>query len=329
MGPEDLAQVLRQLPKQEVNANVLVGLETPDDAGVYKISDDLALIQSLDFFTPIVDDPYMFGQIAAANSLSDIYAMGGVPMTVMNIVGYPIDKLGPEMLTEILRGSADKVKESGAALIGGHSIDNKEPIIGLSVTGSAHPNKILTNIGAKPGDKLILTKPIGVGIQTKGIKDAVVTKEQINRVTEVMAQLNKYAAEAMKDYTVSAVTDVTGFGLLGHALEMIDETDVGIEIDFSQVPVLEGTRDLLIKNGAAKGSRDNLKWVSEKVHFHHRLDSHDQLILADAVTSGGLLVAINGKIAEELVRKMDNVGVKDAKIIGEFTDKYPGQINVI
>lgn len=320
---------MRQLPKIEANANVLVGLETPDDAGVYKLSEDLALIQSLDFFTPIVDDPYMYGQIAAANALSDIYAMGGEPLTVMNILGYPIDKLGPEMLAEILRGSADKVKEAGAILIGGHSIDNKEPIVGLSVTGRAHPNHIWTNVGAKPGNKLILTKPIGVGILTKGIKDAVVTDEQITQVTETMAQLNKYAAEAIFDFPISAATDVTGFGLLGHALEMIEGTNVGIHIDSREVPILEGTKELLIKNGAAKGSRDNLKWVSNKVAFSERLDSNDQLILADAVTSGGLLIAINSDLAEVALQRIHENGVINAKIIGEFTEETPGKIKVI
>ncbi|OEF99602.1 selenide, water dikinase SelD [Vulcanibacillus modesticaldus] len=320
---------MRQLPKHETNPDVLVGLETPDDAGVYKVSDDLALIQTLDFFTPIVDDPYMYGQIAAANSLSDIYAMGGQPLTCMNIVGYPINKLGPEMLAEILRGSADKVKESGASLIGGHSIDNVEPIIGLSVTGKAHPGEIWTNVGAKPGDKLIITKPIGVGIQTKGIKDAVLDKVKIKRVTEVMSQLNKYAAEVMKGYPISAVTDVTGFGLLGHALEMITKTNVGLVIDSSTVPILEGTKELAIKNVVPAGSKDNLRWVSKHTTFAERLDYHDQLILADAVTSGGLLVAVKGDMAETLLEEMHDNGVIDAKIIGEFTDKHPEKIIVI
>ena len=329
MGPEDLAQVLRQLPQQGTDANVLVGLETPDDAGVYKLSEDLALIQSLDFFTPIVDDPYMYGQIAATNSLSDIYAMGGTPMTVMNIVGYPVDKLGPEMLAEILRGSADKVKESGAVLIGGHSIDNKEPIIGLSVTGSAHPNKIWKNNTAKANDVLILTKPIGVGIQTKGIKDAVATKEQIDRVTKVMAQLNKYAADSLKNYNPSAVTDVTGFGLLGHALEMIDKTNLGLVIDSTKVPILEGTKELLIKNGTAKGSKDNLKWVSNRVNFNNRLDNHDRLILADAVTSGGLLIAIEENEAEDLLKEINSAGIEDASIIGYFRSEHRGKINIL
>ena len=321
--------MLRQLPKQDPNDSVLVGLETPDDAGVYKISDDLALIQTLDFFTPIVDDPYMYGQIAAANSLSDVYAMGGVPVTAMNIVGYPIKKLGAEMLAEIMRGSADKIKESGAILIGGHSIDNVEPIFGLSVTGNAHPNQIWTNTGAKPGDKIIITKPIGVGIQTKGIKDGVLDEEKINRVTEVMAFLNKYAAEAMKGYPISAVTDVTGFGLLGHSLEMITKTEVGLIIDSSKVPILEGTKPLAIEDVVPAGSKENLAWVQKHTTFADHLDYHDQLILADSVTSGGLLVAVNGNAAEDLIQKMHSLGVKEAVIIGEVTDKHPNKIHVI
>lgn len=328
IGPDDLAQVLRLLPQQESNPKVLVGLETPDDAGVYKLSDDLALIQTLDFFTPIVDDPYMYGQIAAANSLSDVYAMGGKPLTAMNIVGYPINKLGAEMLAEILKGSADKVKESGAVLIGGHSIDNVEPIIGLSVTGHTHPNQVWTNIGAKAGDRLIITKPIGVGIQTKGIKDAVLDDEKIKRVTEVMAHLNKYAAEAMTGYSISAVTDVTGFGLLGHSLEMIEKTDVGLIIGSAQVPILEGTKELAINKVVPAGSKDNLKWVSNRVVFEEQLDYHDQLILADSVSSGGLLVAVKGEEAKSLLQDMHKQGVKDARIIGEFTDIHPGKINV-
>ncbi len=319
---------MRHLPQQEKNENVLVGLDTPDDAGVYKLSNDLALIQSLDFFTPIVDDPYMFGQIAAANSLSDIYAMGGTPLTVMNIVGYPIDTLAADILAEILRGSADKVKESGAVLVGGHSIDNKEPIIGLSVTGQAHPDKIWTNIGAKPGDKLILTKPIGIGIQTNGIKGNVLTKDQLDRVTNVMAELNKYASEAIKGFPVSAVTDVTGFGLLGHALEMMNETDIGLTLTFADVPILEGTKHLAKTNGAAKGSKDNLKFVTPQVMFDQHIDDFDRLILADAVTSGGLLIAIRGEAAEEALQNLHAAGVKYAKIIGVFTDNHPGKILV-
>ncbi len=247
----------------------------------------------------------------------------------MNIVGYPISKLGPEMLAEILKGSADKIKESGAILIGGHSTDNVEPLIGLSVSGIAHPEQIWTNHGASPGDKLILTKPIGVGIQTKAIKDGILDPEHIERVTEVMAFLNKYAAEAMKGYPISAVTDVTGFGLLGHSLEMVQNTNVGLEIDSSKVEILDGTKEFAINKHVPAGSRYNLRWVSKHVIFADYLDEYDRLMLADAVTSGGLLVAVKREAAEDLLQKMHDLGVKDARIIGEVTDKHPGKIQVL
>lgn len=328
IGPKDLAQVLCQLPTNNTSSDVIVGLETPDDAGVYQISEDYALIQTLDFFTPIVDDPYMYGQIAASNALSDVYAMGGQPLTCMNIVGFPINKLEPKLLTEILKGSADKIKEAGATLIGGHSIDNIEPIIGLSVTGKAHPKKIWTNVGAKFGDVLILTKPIGIGIQTKAIKDGVLDSKRIQRVTEVMAELNKYAADIMMDYPISAATDVTGFGLLGHALEMVTKTDVGLLIHSKDVPVLEGTKDIAKNNKFPAGSNSNLEWTSKNTNFLSNLDFHDKLILADAVTSGGLLFAVNREHAESLIHKLHDNNVQDARIIGEFINEHPGKITV-
>lgn len=318
-----------QLPQNNINDNVIVGLETPDDAGVYQISEDSALIQTLDFFTPIVDDPYMYGQIAAANSLSDVYAMGGQPLTCMNIVGFPINKLDSKMLAEILKGSADKVKEAGAVLIGGHSIDNIEPIIGLSVTGKVHPKKVWTNTGAKAGDTLILTKPIGIGIQTKAIKDGILDTDKIDYVTKVMAQLNKYATEIMVNYPISAATDVTGFGLIGHALEMITKSDVGISIDSKKVPILEGTKEIAINNKFPAGSNSNLEWFSNNTIFPEDLDFHDKLILADAVTSGGLLFAINSNYADEIIQKLHANDVLDARIIGEFTNEHPGKISVI
>ncbi len=234
-----MAQVLRLLPKQEPVPELLVGHETSDDAGVFQLTDSIALIQTLDYFTPIVDDPYKFGQIAAANALSDVYAMGGVPKTVLNIVGYPVKKLGPEILSEILRGAADKVKESGAVTVGGHSIDDQEPKFGLSVTGIVHPDHIWKNIGAKPGNVLVLTKPIGVGILTTGIKRGAVTAEQEQIVTETMAYLNKIAAESLAGLNPFAVTDVTGFGLLGHGSEMARGSNVSFEITLSKIP---GTR---------------------------------------------------------------------------------------
>lgn len=262
-----MAQVLRLLPKQEPVPELLVGHETSDDAGVYQLTDSIALIQTVDYFTPIVDDPYMFGQIAAANALSDVYAMGGEPKTVLNIVGYPIKKLGSEILAQILNGAADKVKEAGAITVGGHSIDDQEPKFGLSVTGIVHPQKVWKNVGAKPGDVLVLTKPIGVGILTTGIKRGVVTEKQEKIVTETMAMLNKTAAELLKKYQPNAVTDVTGFGLLGHGSEMARGSGVSFEIYPSQVPVLDGTVELA-KNGVVPGgSKSNLKWLEDEIDF--------------------------------------------------------------
>lgn len=311
---------MRLLPKQDPVPELLVGNETSDDAGVYQLTDTIALIQTVDYFTPIVDDPYMFGQIAAANSLSDVYAMGGEPKTVLNIVGYPIKKLGANMLADILRGAADKVKEAGALTVGGHSIDDQEPKFGLSVTGIVHPEKVWKNVGAKPGDILILTKPIGVGILTTGIKRNAVTPEQEQAVTETMAMLNKTAAEELFPFTPSAVTDVTGFGLLGHGSEMARGSDVSFEISFNQVPILEGAIELA-KNGVVPGgSKSNHKWISDDVVYEDILPE-EQLVLCDAVTSGGLLVSINEKDAKLYVDSLHSRGLADASIIGRVTEK--------
>lgn len=311
---------MRQLPKQDPVPELLVGNETSDDAGVFQLTDSIALIQTLDYFTPIVDDPYMFGQIAAANALSDVYAMGGQPKTVMNIVGYPIKKLGPEMLTEILRGAADKVKESGALTVGGHSIDDQEPKFGLSVTGIVHPDKIWKNIGAKPGDVLVLTKPIGVGILTTGIKRNAVTKEQEQAVTETMAMLNKIAAEVLVKFHPNAVTDVTGFGLLGHGSEMARGSGVSFEISLSQVPILEGAMELA-KNGVVPGgSKSNHKWLQNDV-VYEEINTDEQLVLCDAITSGGLLISLNEIEAEMYIEKLHSNGLSAASIIGRVTEE--------
>lgn len=249
IGPADLAEVMRSLPKQAANPNLLVGLDTSDDAGVYQLTDELALVQTLDFFTPIVDDPYDFGQVAAANALSDIYAMGGKPLTALNIVAFPISVLDKEVLADILRGAGDKLKEAGATLVGGHSIDDKEPKFGLAVTGLVHPDKVRANSGAVPGDRLILTKPIGVGISTTAIKNNFLTEEEITRVTKVMTTLNKTAAEIMEPFAVHACTDVTGFGLLGHASEMAKGSNAGIQIYQKQVPLLNEQNYFLFHQG--------------------------------------------------------------------------------
>ncbi|GHH99116.1 selenide, water dikinase [Neobacillus kokaensis] len=311
---------MRLLPKQDPVPELLVGNETSDDAGVYQLTDSIALIQTVDYFTPIVDDPYMFGQIAAANSLSDVYAMGGEPKTVLNIVGFPIKKLGANILAEILRGAADKVKEAGAITVGGHSIDDQEPKFGLSVTGIVHPDKVWKNVGAKSGDVLVLTKPIGVGILTTGIKRSMVSPEQEQLVTATMAMLNKIAAETLTAFKPHSVTDVTGFGLLGHGSEMARGSNVSFEISLSQVPILEGAVELA-KNGVVPGgSKSNHKWLQDDVIYDDILPE-EQLVLCDAITSGGLLISISVEEAEQYVRELRSNGLTDASIVGRVIDK--------
>ncbi|SEB80215.1 selenide, water dikinase SelD [Paenibacillus sp. GP183] len=328
IGPADLRQVIANLPLAEPNPNLLVGLDTSDDAGVYKLNDDLAIVQTVDFFTPIVDDPYSFGQIAAANALSDIYAMGGKPLTVLNIVAFPIQKLDKQVLSDILRGAGDKVKEAGATLVGGHSIDDNEPKFGLAVTGLIHPEKVRTNAGAKPGDKLILTKPIGVGILTTSIKKDQLNEEEVARVTQVMSTLNKTAAEIMEPYEVHACTDITGFGLMGHASEMAKGSGAGINIVKDMVPVLPRVRKLAEEGFVPGGTKNNFAYLQDSIIFPETMDQIDQWILCDAVTSGGLLISVSPEQAEDLHNKLIQAGV-EASLIGEVTSDHAGQIVVI
>lgn len=328
IGPGELSQVLSTLPSAVPNPNLLVGLDTSDDAGVYKLNDELALVQTVDFFTPIVDDPYSFGQVAAANAISDIYAMGGKPLTALNIVAFPIRTLDKQVLAEILRGAGDKMKEANVTLVGGHSIDDNEPKFGLAVTGLVHPDKVRTNAGARPGDKLILTKPIGVGILTTAIKKDKLTEAEVERVTQVMATLNKTAAEQMEPFNVHACTDVTGFGLMGHTLEMAKGSDVGVVIRASDVPVLPRARELAEEGFVPGGTKNNFAHVQSSIIFSESLDQIGQWILCDAVTSGGLLIAVAGEEAEELLGNLREAGV-EASIIGETTADHPGRIVVV
>lgn len=317
-----------QLPKRADNPNVLVGLGTSDDAGVYKLTDDLAIIQTVDFFTPIVDDPYMFGQIAAANSLSDVYAMGGTPITVMNIVGFPIKELGPDVLAQILCGASDKVHEANANLVGGHSIDDPEPKFGLSVTGVVHPNKIWKNIGAKPGDALVITKPIGVGIQTTAIKKNKLTEQQINKVTETMATLNDKASKLLQQFKPNSVTDITGFGLLGHAFEMASGSNVSFKIQLSKVPILDGTIPLAKEDIVPGGSKANHRWLLDNVYYQPTIEEHEQWILCDAITSGGLLVSLPNEEATTYLNELHKLGIDEARIIGFVEEKQEKSIYV-
>lgn len=328
IGPADLKEVISSLPAAERHPDLLVGIETSDDAGVFRLNDEMAMVQTVDFFTPIVDDPYSFGQIAAANAISDIYAMGGKPLTVLNIVAFPISTLDKRILADILRGAADKVKEAGATLVGGHSIDDKEPKFGLAVTGIVHPDKVKTNAGAKPGDKLILTKPIGVGIMTTSIKKDQLSDEEITRVTEVMATLNKTSAEIMNKYETHACTDVTGFGLIGHALEMAKGSGAGIIIHNDAVPKLPRVRELADNGFVPGGTKNNYKHVENDVAFPIAMDQTDRWILCDAVTSGGLLIASASDHADRLLEELKAAGV-EASMIGEVTSENPGRITVL
>jgi len=327
IGPEVLASVLSQLPKNEYNNNLLIGLDTSDDAAVYKLNDETALIQTLDFFTPMIDDPYIFGQIAAANSLSDVYAMGGNPIVAMNIVCFPschdMDVLG-----EILKGGFDKVKESGALLVGGHTVDDKEPKYGLSVSGVVNPEKVLSNSNAKVGDKLILTKPIGVGILNTAMKENLISKDISNKVIEVMVHLNKYAAKSFDNIKVNSVTDITGFGLLGHALEMAKASNVSIEINSNDVPILDGAIDMAKMGIIPAGMYRNKEYISKDVDIIN-IDTSIEDILYDPQTSGGLLVSVKEELAEDLIEDMKLNGSIEAKIIGSVKNKDKKYITVI
>ncbi len=270
----------------------------------------------------------MFGQIGAANALSDVYAMGGKPLTVMNIVGFPINTLDKSILADILAGASDKVVESGAVLVGGHSIDDDEPKFGLSVTGTVHPDHIRANVGAQPGDRIILTKPIGVGILTTALKNGLLDDDTIEEVMDVMATLNKYASEAMDGYTINACTDVTGFGLLGHTREIAEGSNVGITVNHKDVPVISKTRELAEQDIIPGGTKKNHKWLSDCIEYGDHISKVDQYILCDAVTSGGLLISIPESEADLLQQKLKDNNVFSA-IIGEVTSEKPGKITVI
>lgn len=286
------------LPKFESD-RLLVGLDTSDDAAVYKLNEETALIQTLDFFTPIVDDPYQFGQIAAANALSDVYAMGGVPLIALNIVAFP-NCLPIEVLGEILRGGADKVKEAGALLVGGHSIEDNEPKYGLSVTGTVHPEKVLANSTAKPGDVLILTKPVGLGILNTCIKEELLDQYLVEEAIRVMANLNKVAAELMIETGANACTDITGFGLIGHALEMAEGSKVSIELDSHIVPVMEGALENARMGLVPAGTYKNRDYAGKRVRIDPTISEAMIDVLFDPQTSGGLLISLEPERAQIL-----------------------------
>lgn len=308
-----------RLPKFQ-DDNLIVGIETSDDAAIYKVTDDIAMIQTVDFFTPIVDDPYMFGQIAAANSLSDVYAMGGEPKVALNIVGFP-NCLDPAILGDILAGGADKVKEAGAVLVGGHSVQDDEPKYGLCVSGFVHPDKIFKNYGSKPGDILILTKQIGSGVVNTAIKAQMASEAAIKEAVTVMSSLNKKAKEVVENYPVTACTDITGFGLLGHCAEMASASEVTFELKVEEIAYIQDAIDYakmgLVPGGAYKNRQHSGKMVDTSRVAEHYVD-----LLYDPQTSGGLLISVAPENVEQLMEDFTNKNM-DTKvsIIGKVVEK--------
>lgn len=318
IGPDILAQVLCHLPKN-YDENLIVGLDTSDDAAVYKINENLALIQTLDFFTPVVDDPYVFGQIAAANSLSDVYAMGGEPKLAMNIVCFP-NCLDPSVLVEILKGGYDKVKEAGAILVGGHTVEDDEPKYGLSVAGFVHPDKVLTNSNAKPGDVLVITKPLGLGIINTAIKGGIADKTSYDEAVKVMSTLNKFGKEALEKVKVNSVTDITGFGLLGHALEMAESSEVTIKIYYKEIPLISNTLEYARMGLVPQGAYNNRGYIGDNVKFNNQIPEEMEDVLFDPQTSGGLLISVPKKEVDQLFKALANNPISYS-IIGEVVKK--------
>ncbi len=306
---------------------LLVGLETSDDAAVYKISDELAMIQTLDFFTPVVDDPFTFGQIAATNSLSDVYAMGGEPKLAMNIVCFP-NCLSPDILAEILKGGADKVKEAGAVIVGGHTVEDDEPKYGLSVSGFVHPDKILTNSNAKVGDVLIITKPLGLGIINTAIKGEMADKESYDIAVKLMTTLNKYAKEAIdKVKGVSSLTDITGFGLIGHGVEMAKGSGVTIKIDHKKIPIIPKALEYANMGLIPAGAYANRQYTADDVFIDDIVPKNIEDVLFDPQTSGGLFISVKKSHAEKLLEALKDTPT-ESSIIGYVVEQEDKSIIV-
>jgi selenide,water dikinase len=310
-------QVLRQLPRTN-DANVLVGFATADDAGVYRLNRDRALVQTVDFFTPIVNDPFLYGQIAATNALSDVYAMGGRPLTALNLMGVPADVVPPEVIAAILRGGLAKAKEAGCAILGGHTIRSPEPFYGLSVTGIVSPKRILTNRKAKPGDLLVLTKPLGTGIATTGIKRGLTSAALAKKTIALMCRLNVVGADLAERWLVRAAVDVTGFGLLGHLASMCRASGVGAEIESAAVPAISAEiLTLIAKNCVPGGTRQNLETANEIVEWNGTPEPV-RILLADAQTSGGLLLCVSQKRWSAVQKILKENRTACAAIVGKI-----------
>lgn len=321
--PESLAKVLEhiEVKEEERDPNLIVGFDKSDDAGVYKLSEDLALVQTVDFFTPVANDPYTFGQIAAANAISDVYAMGGKPLTALNLASFSAN-IGPDILAEILKGGADKIREAGATIAGGHTITDEEIKYGVSVTGLVDPKKVVTNSGAKPGDLLILTKPLGAGVLTTALKIEFITDEEFQgEAAKVMATLNKIASEEMQKVGVNSCTDITGFGLIGHTYEMASGSDVEIKIDSKKLPMMNKVMDLIKEYCLPSGAYTNEKYFEKWVDFGENISEQMRLALFDPQTSGGLMIAVSEDKAYGLLENINKRSEIKAEIVGKVEAK--------
>jgi selenide, water dikinase len=324
--PDYLLSLLAGLPPI-TDPNVMVGHATSDDAAVYRLSDDLALILTTDFFTPIVDRPYDFGAVAAANALSDVYAMAGTPLAALSLVGFPNAALPAEVLAEILRGATEKALEAGIAIVGGHTIQTEEPIFGLAVVGRVHPGAVITNAGALSGDSLVLSKPIGLGIITTAAKQGVDKLEAINDAILVMTTLNRDASRVMAAAGAHALTDVTGFGLLGHLRNVVAASHVSATIWSDKVPILAAAREYVQQGIAPGGTHANRRFLSKWVTYEPSISEAEQLLLCDAQTSGGLLAALPCDKAAEVVRALHSIGAGSAAVIGTVEAGEAGHIH--
>ena len=325
MAPGPLAQVLRQLPTV-TDPNLLSAAIPFADAGVYRLRDDCALVQSVDFFTPVVDDPATFGRIAAANALSDLYAMGARPLTAMNLVGFP-KCLGHEVLVEILKGGQEKVTEAGAVIVGGHTIDDDEPKYGLAVTGVVDPARLISTVGAQPGDCLLLTKPLGTGILTTALKGEVLAEQDLREAIAGMQGLNRYASEALLEVGVHACTDITGFGLLGHALELAEASQVGIVVGAGDLQLYPLVMEMAAIGLIPAGSYHNREHYLPRVVNRDRVPPELVDIVADPQTSGGLLIAVSSEKLPALQAALQRRHIS-AFIAGRVTDRHPGLLTI-
>ncbi len=326
IGPDVLSKVLGQMPKNN-DENLMVGIETSDDAAVYRINEHTAMIQTLDFFTPMVDDPYLYGQIAAANAISDVYAMGGEPKLAMNISCFPRE-LPEDVMRDILRGGWDKAQEAGVMIVGGHTIDDVEPKYGMAVTGFVHPDQVLTNCNAKPGDTLILTKSLGIGILNVAYKGKMIEEQAYQKALDSMKTLNKYAKDAMMKVGVHSCTDVTGFSLLGHGLEMAQGSNVSLHFIADQIPIIEDALTMAKMGMIPRGAYNNKRFIGDKVKIHQNISQEVEACLFDPQTSGGLLIAVSSEKAEWLMEEL-KICPTPYRIIGTAVEREEYAIRVL